>query len=494
MEAFGHTLRRLLAGPGASKWMWGAVAALVSMGFARVMWGFTVDDALISVRYARHLAGGAGYRFNVGGPCTDGVTPLPWVFVLAPFARITRGPFAVLEVAKWIGALATAVGAACLVGPLAGAKEQPLEARLYGALLVVAPLPVCAYAASGMETGIATLAISLAAARWSSPQWAAACAGVAVAFRPELGPFAVTLALLATRARADARTPMRVLSALALSVAPFALCVAVRLYVFGRPAPLALFAKPSDLSHGAVYALAALLVGAVPVAALALVFQPRERRDARAVGLGVAFLVHVVTVALVGGDWMPFARLLAPVLPALAFALGAATIPAWRGWVRRLFMIPACLLLAFTWVHNAPEGQNVAADRETLARAAAPLLGRTVATIDVGWPSAARDDVTLVDLAGLTDPEIAFLPGGHTSKRVDPGMLLARDVDTLLLFSATPTRGPAGEPLAPTYTRVLDARLGTSTVTLRHFEDVGYVRLGSHGGYQVLRKRALPAN
>ena len=32
------------------------------------MWGFTVDDALISVRYARHLAAGVGWRFNAGGP------------------------------------------------------------------------------------------------------------------------------------------------------------------------------------------------------------------------------------------------------------------------------------------------------------------------------------------------------------------------------------------------------------------------------------------
>lgn len=492
MEAFGHRPRRLLAGLAAPEWRWGALAALVSMGFARFMWGFTVDDALISVRYARHLAQGAGYRFNTTGPSTDGVTPLPWVFVLAPFARGT--PFAVLEAAKWIGALATAIGAACLVGKLAEAKEQPIEARLYGAVLVVAPLPVCAYAASGMETGMATLGISLAAACWSSPRWAAGWAGLAVAFRPELGPFAVTIALLSTRARTDARTPARLLAALALAVAPFAACVLARLVVFGRPAPLALSAKPSDLTHGLVYALAAVLVGAVPVAALALIFQPRERRDARSVGLGIAFLVHVVTIMLVGGDWMPFARLLAPVLPALAFAVGAAPIPAGRGWVRRLFMAPACLLLAFTWAHNAPDGRQVSADREALARAAGPLLGQTVATIDVGWPSAARDDVTLVDLAGLTDPEIAFLPGGHTSKRVDPGMLLARNVDTLLLFSATPTRGPSGEPLAPSYTRVLDARLGDSSVIARHFEDVGYVRLGSHGGYQVLRKREPPAN
>ncbi|HEX3343509.1 MAG TPA: hypothetical protein VHS09_03005, partial [Polyangiaceae bacterium] len=62
----------------------GALAAVVPAIF---MWGFTVDDALISVRYAQHVASGVGWRFNAGGPATDGVTPLPWVPMLVPLAR-----------------------------------------------------------------------------------------------------------------------------------------------------------------------------------------------------------------------------------------------------------------------------------------------------------------------------------------------------------------------------------------------------------------------
>ena len=61
----------------------GVLAALVPALF---MWGFTVDDALISLRYAHHLATGAGYRFNALGPATDGVTPLPWPLLVAPFS------------------------------------------------------------------------------------------------------------------------------------------------------------------------------------------------------------------------------------------------------------------------------------------------------------------------------------------------------------------------------------------------------------------------
>ena len=62
---------------------WALVFAAVATLSALAMWGFTVDDALISIRYARHLADGVGYRFNPAGPSTDGVTPLPWPFLIA---------------------------------------------------------------------------------------------------------------------------------------------------------------------------------------------------------------------------------------------------------------------------------------------------------------------------------------------------------------------------------------------------------------------------
>ena len=53
--------------------------------------------------------------------------------------------------------------------------------------------------------------------------------------------------------------------AAALAAAPFLVCAALRLAVFGRPAPLAVLAKPSDLSHGALYVGAATLVVLTPL-------------------------------------------------------------------------------------------------------------------------------------------------------------------------------------------------------------------------------------
>ena len=106
-----------------------------------------------------------------------------------------------------------------------------------------------------------------------------------------------------------------------------------------------------------------------------------------------------------------------------------------------------------------------------------------VATLDVGWPTAATE-ASIVDLAGLTDPEIAALPGGHTSKRVDPALLLARDPDVILLYF----RRRDGERV---YWREVEARLASSELIARHYEARAF--LPSYGeddaGYVVMKKR-----
>src|SRR5579871_4695911 len=87
----------------------GVAAALVPTLAYR---GFTVDDALIPARYAHNIALGHGYVFNVGGPTTDGVTPLGFPYLLAPFAK--AGPLAALAFARAFGALAWLAGSGLL--------------------------------------------------------------------------------------------------------------------------------------------------------------------------------------------------------------------------------------------------------------------------------------------------------------------------------------------------------------------------------------------
>ena len=96
-----------------------------------------------------------------------------------------------------------------------------------------------------------------------------------------------------------------------------------------------------------------------------------------------------------------------------------------------------------------------------------------------------------MDLAGLTDPEIAALPGGHTSKRVDARFLLAREPDVLVVYAPFgPPPGGLDAWQDTTPSRVVEARLMSDDVIARHFGAPSWLALGSSGaGYILLRSR-----
>lgn len=432
------------------------IAAVCGVSVAALWaWGFTVDDALISVRYAHNWAHGAGWAFNPGAPASDGVTPLPWPAMLSPFARLWSG-FALLAVAKLLGLLAVLASVA-LVGRTLGRARAPAVAGF--ALLL--PFPLVAWAVSGMETGVATLLATFAVCAEGALLGALA-AGLAATFRPELLPWALTL-VLARAALAPAPLP-RKLTAMALALAPWAMVAILRLVCFGRATPLAVLAKPSDLSHGAMYLAGACLACGTPLLLLG-----SWRKAARPVAL--AALVHCAVVAAVGGDWMPYARLMVPILPSLAL------VPRYAGWRTRVALGLATLAaLGIGW-RAAPAGIHVGRDRQHIAMQLAAAAPPTpAAALDVGFVAMALGSATVVDLGGLTDPEIAALPGGQTSKRVDLGMLQARGVQSLVVW------GERGSRLVEQRI-VQDARFAT------HFEGQPVGELGGRVVWLYRRRR-----
>ncbi len=447
-----------------------ALVVLAALLPALWMWDFTIDDALISIRYARHLAGGSGYRFNALGASTDGVTPLPWPFLIAPLARGASALEALFRV-KCLGLAAWLLAAAGWGSAIARARASSW-AKAVAVTALATCIPVAAHAVSGMETGVA-----IALATWASieprPRRAAWVAGAVAAFRPEMVVWAVVL----LAARGSWR------GALAASL-PFVACGVLRLAAFGHAAPLALTAKPSDLAHGATYAAAGALVALAPVLAASPVALARARGPARAIVLAGA--AHFIAIALVGGDWMPFARLVAPVAPGLLYAFVLASPHAHRAATAARAAL-ALALAVFVLAGPARAGRHVGASYRSLVAAARPYLeGRRVASLDIGWPSAATES-TIVDLAGLTDPDIAALPGGHTSKRIDAALLLARDPDVILLYAAsTPDLGQWRDAF---FTRVVDARLAASDVLARHYEARAFLPHGTkNAGYVVLTR------
>jgi hypothetical protein len=443
------------------------VGALAGIATSLYFWGFCVDDALIPLRYAQNLVTGHGYTMSPGAPRSDGVTPLPWAFLIAPFAT-TGSLWTALARTKSLGIALHGIVCA-LVSRRAG---QDLAARRWVTPLVLAGMllatPIAAWAASGMEIELAALLIAIAVATDVARPVRALLLGLAATVRPELGAFAVALSLgdaLATEGRAV--RPRVLLAAFALAAAPFAAVAILRVAVFGHAAPLSVAAKPSDLTHGALYAAAAAIACVGPIAAFAPI---AIAKDARCRALAAACLMHLVAVVLVGGDSMPLARLLVPVAPAF-FVLASRAAARARAPAILLRGVLVLAIDVFGLLKWAPDARRSLSDRERLAAEATPLLAgaHVVASVDIGWVAAATD-ARLVDLAGVTDPEIAYLPGGHTSKSVSASLLESRGTDMLVVLEKDGAPG-----------RVVEARLLASSFVREHFEREATIPIGTTG-------------
>jgi hypothetical protein len=451
------------------------------------LWAFTVDDALIAVRYAHNLSHGFGWRFNAHGPSTDGVTSLAWPLVLASFAR--GDSLAVLERAKALGLLVcgiTGAGLGVAIGRV-GAVGWPFKLTVL--ITMALSVPVAAYSVSGMETPLASAFATCATLLVRRSRAAASVGGLAALFRPEMAVWASVLAVAATLA-SQRRRDSSPLYAAGVALAPSLGCVLVRMVLWGRPVPLAVLAKPGTVEQGLAYAGAACVVSLVPVLVLAPVALGRERS---ALAIVVAALAHVGAIALVGGDWMPFARLIVPIVPSLAYASVLVAPHANRPLIAIRLVMAVAFGVTMIARGGAEAGRHVGPDRAALIARARPWLAMSpsVAALDVGWVGAATD-AEVIDLAGLTDPYVAALPGGHTSKRVSTMFLLDRGADSVVLYA------PRGLPnnsierwTEAEYSRVVEARLVRDPVLARHYAAEAWLPLGAAGaGYVLLGARS----
>src|SRR5690606_30666658 len=156
----------------------------------------------------------------------------------------------------------------------------------------------------------------------------------------------------------------------------------------------------SDAAHGLYYAAGALLFSGPPV----LLVARRAYRDAspRTRAIAVAAGAHVVSLVLVGGDWMPLYRLFVPVLPGIVLA-GAELLVRWlsRGLVASTRVV-ASAVAGPTAGRSGPRAARVGAQRAALIAAARPALAgaRRIAALDVGWGGGASA-ASIVDLAGV---------------------------------------------------------------------------------------------
>jgi hypothetical protein len=470
-------------------WLFATPGAIALVGLCA--WPYTVDDAFIVGRYAARLAGGLGYTFD-DGPQTDGVTGPAW---LLPGVVATRLGVDPVEAAKACGLLCSVICAWITLRALGRRSQGRALVVVAGGLLASEP-GLGGNGAAGLETGAAALVLMLAVtAALDRPAPRPGAAGLAIAvlawLRPELaGSAGVLLCAISARvsfARSRSAWVWAALGALSLC--------AFRLQISGRALPLSFYAKAGSLADGAQYTLRAVLVSTGGLG-LFLVVAGMWLGGMRARWLGAALAAHALCVTLAGGDWMPGFRLFVPVFPIYAQVAAEGALALWRrGWIARavagICLFGACGVSLLDLATRIPEWQSAAESRERVARPLAAKLrayAHRVALVDIGFIGYASG-CEIIDLAGITDPAVALMPGGHVSKRIDLAWLARRAPDTLLLHSVTPPSAAEDGSLDGLHGYAVEQRLAASAWVRREFRLVESRRYAPDYYYAVLRRR-----
>ncbi|MET0385189.1 MAG: hypothetical protein ABW321_04480 [Polyangiales bacterium] len=458
-------------------------------------WPYTVDDAYIVARYAVRIGRAEGYTFNPG-PATDGVTGPAW---LLPGLAAT-----------WLGvdpvAAAKVCGLACAVAAVLWCVRERSR-RAGGSLAgwVTALIAACqpslgGSGSSGLETGAAMLAVSVAmSAALAHPQPRPYTLGVALAgaawLRPELAPLALALlALVSVR-----RGVLVALPAWLLALLGAAGVCAFRASIAGTIVPLSFHAKAGTWRDGWFYSMRALLVmtglfGCGLAASGAWLGQTRDRWRA---GL---LLVHAVSVALAGGDWMPGFRLFVPMFPQYAQLTATGVVrlvQRGRTWrvVAGMGLCFACGVPLVDLATRLPEWRAAGESRDRVGRELAERLrteSHRVALVDIGYLGYASG-CEVVDLAGITDPEVAALRGGHLDKHVTSAWLRSRRPDTIVLHSSAPPTAAEDGRLLALNGYPVERRVARSEWITREFRVLASYRYAPGYYYVVLRHAAAQA-
>ena len=262
---------------------------------------------------------------------------------------------------------------------------------------------------------------------------------MAAAPRYLLGALALALALALGALLPKRLFGMRNLTRGALFVTPVALHMLWRKSFYGRWLPNTFTAKTGNINQqfygGAGYLEKGLMHEGLAIylalfgLAAALVWRHRE-------GLAIAAVVLLAGfyVVLVGGDWMPMFRFLAPILPFayLLVDMGARALVAMRQKVLVYGLTLLALVVAGQRSGRFRRDSTGVMTRErdfwlTAAGGTARWFrhridehGRdkvvgTIAMGDIGRIGY-ETDFPVLDLLGLVDPVIAKLPGGYTNK------------------------------------------------------------------------------
>lgn len=479
-----------------------------------------VDDAGITMAYARSIATGAGPVLQPGAAVSEGWSDPAWLAVLVVGHRL-----GLVDHGAWFGvpdlvAFPKLLALLCSAGIFwafhrvaVRVSRSPVTLTVLAGGLTAAAPPFVVWAGSGLENPLLALVVVLLTARLVTAaldgrlletRVAVACgllAGLAALTRPDAAvyllahPLAVLVAAVGSR-----RDRLRAAgAAFAVGVAPVLLYEVWRLATFGDLLPTTARAKQQgvlstlDLARPAeLVGLAGWLACLVVAGTVGVVLSRRSSPSAVVVRvLLVPLGLALVAYAVLAADWMPLARFATPVWPLLALltvVAVAAVLPARRTAGRRVLVgvvVVAALSSAVTWTSAAASFRarptlslcEVTRSTAKTTDATADALGvrsGSILGVDAGGV-ALGSRLHFVDLAGLTDPVIA----GYWSRRDMAGLR-----DHLL------------EQVRPTFMRLWhgwnfpeDSGLFTDPRLDRDYEPIW---TNAQGGVTYVRRDAVP--
>jgi hypothetical protein len=421
----------------------------------------TFDDSYMFERYAFHLRQGLGISWNPDGVHTAGMTSLGWFFVVLPLSFLPLWGGRVLALASVATGIAGFAMAAWIVCRLS-------KFRRFNRYWFVFPVTVILLAGSesfrqNMSTGIDTMLsflvnVLLCGAIWA---WVSSSEGqrawnLVVGFlgastvivRPENGLLAFIAPLLAMLLLLDAKRRHEYLGA----VSTFALILTAYVFLYQRYfhvfAPLSFYMKSVHPYQGYIGAwkwnpkvfAAKFLLMALPIIAFPIVIS--SRRSMRVAGvffvpvtMTCIYLGSVVQIMGVGARYyVPF---IAPVLISAFWMADIALREDWRQngsgkW--RLYCGAALIcIIGVLWhplmkvlsstkqvrayqmpdltvsaVHPLPQTEWFRTIEE-VAHGIVDRLprGSSIAASEVGLIGASAPQISVIDLSGLNDTEIA---------------------------------------------------------------------------------------
>lgn len=405
----------------------------------------TVDDAYISYRYARNLARGLGLVFNEGERI-EGYTNFLFTCLLAAAFKLGADPD---RAAKVIGGLSAFGSVACTYA-ISVRLSTPRVMPVVSTWLLAGSVVTAGYAVFGLETSFFVFLLLLATwlflrerDRPEAFPWSGAALALAGLTRPEAPMFAGLLMLFLAGKPAPEGAKGGALSMItglverrnliraALFVGPVAAHFVFRRVYYGAWLPNTFAAKTGDLDQQLAggldyvrrYAVHAgpFLVLAAGGAGMAIAHRRRDLGALAAIALAV--LAYVV---LVGGDWMPLFRFMAPFEPFcfLLIDVFARHTVETRGRVASLAVGAFAIYTAWARGRAFTESARLIDDERTFWTSAAGGVADwfqkngepgKIAVADMGYIAYATD-YPLLDLLGLVDPVISKLPGGYTNK------------------------------------------------------------------------------